>query len=71
MLYGEFYSESGLGSERKQSYYKILTMKNVVEELNGQTTKTVVILLRTVRIYHSPERTRTAKVPVKSLLSKS
>ena len=46
-------------------------MKNVVEELNGQTTKTVVILLRTVRIYHSPERTRTAKVPVKSLLSKS
>ena len=65
------YSESGLRSERKQLYYKILTIKNVVEELNGQTTKTVVILLRTVRIHHSPVRTRTEKAPVKSLLSKS
>ena len=41
---GNLQSESGLRSERKQLYYKILPMKNVVEELNGQTTKKVVIL---------------------------
>ena len=54
---GNLQSESGLRSERKQLYYKILPMKNVVEELNGQTTKTDVILRRTVRIHHSLVRT--------------
>ena len=51
-------------TERKETVIlQKITLKNVVEELNGQTTKTVVILLRTVRIYHSPERTRTEKGP--------
>ena len=54
---GNLQSESGLRSERKQLYYKILPMKNVVEELNGQTTKTVVILRRTVRIHQGLVRT--------------